>query len=468
MDAYHAALDYLAGLEVSAGWDLKLERVRAAVALRGHPERAWTAVHVAGTNGKGSTAAMVDAILRAAGHRTGLYTSPHLVDFTERMRVDGRTIPPDVVVELVDELRGDLGRAGIALTHFEFVTLMAFEWFRRVGIEVGVVEVGLGGRLDATNVIDPAVAAITHIALDHEEYLGRTIAAVAGEKAGILKSGVPAVLGRLVPDAEAVVLAHAEAVGAPVLRAGSDGTLVEAADGRLAFRGPGVAWSGLRLGMAGGFQRANAEVALLTVAALRDRVPYDVAAVRAGLESAVWPGRLAVVRQAPLVVLDGAHNPAGAAALAAELPRILSGRATTLVFAVMRDKEWRRILELLLPHVRRVVVTRVGARGAPPAEIAAAIADRATVETIDDARVAVAATVAAAAPDEAVLITGSLYLVGDAYSALAAPGESLFQAWHASGSGATEPAPCGPGARSGTQGRAAGRPREHVGRERRG
>jgi dihydrofolate synthase/folylpolyglutamate synthase len=277
---------------------------------------------------------------------------------------------------------------------------------------------------------------------------------VAGEKAGILKAGVPAAIGRLVPDAEAVVLARAAAVGAPVLRAGREGTL-EAEGGTLAFRGPDASWSGLRLGMPGAFQRANAEVALLAIAALRGRLACDEAAVRRGLESAAWPGRLAVVRRAPLVLLDGAHNPAGAAALVRELPRLLAGRPATLVFAVMRDKEWRGILDRLLPHVSRVVATRVGPRGADPAEIVAALEDRVPAVAVHDARRAVAETVAGAAPGDAVLITGSLYLVGEAYSALAAPGESLFRPWNPPGAGATEPAPCGPGGRSGT-GRTAG------------
>jgi dihydrofolate synthase/folylpolyglutamate synthase len=467
VDAYRAALDYLTRLEVTAGWDLKLERMRAAVARFGHPERAWPSVHIAGTNGKGSTAAMVEAILRAAGYRTGLYTSPHLVDFTERMRVDGRTIPREAVVALVDEMRGGLERAGIALTHFEFVTLMAFEWFRRVGIEVGVIEVGLGGRLDATNVLEPAATAITHIALDHEEYLGHTIPEVAAEKAGILKPGVPAVIGRLAPEAEAVVLARAAALEAPVLQVGRHGALTAAASG-WGFRSAGISWSALRLAMPGSFQCANAEVALLTIAALRDRLPCEEEAVRRGLESAAWPGRLAVVRREPLVLLDGAHNPAGAAALERELPAVLGGRAATLVFAVMRDKEWHGILERLLPHVRRVVVTRVGPRGADPAAIAAAIAGRVPVRAVDGAGRAIAETVAGTPPDEAVLVTGSLYLVGEAYSTLAAPGENLFQPWYAPGSGATEPAPCGPGARSGTQGRAPGSPGDHVARSPRG
>ena len=161
--AYRDTIAWLQGLEVAAGWDLKLERMQAALALRGHPQSRYPVLHVAGTNGKGSTAAMLDAVLAAAGHRTGLYTSPHLVDFTERIRVGGATIPRDAVVGLVGELRARLEPAGIRLTHFEFATLLAFEWFARVGVEVGVVEVGLGGRLDATNVVEPVVTAITSI-----------------------------------------------------------------------------------------------------------------------------------------------------------------------------------------------------------------------------------------------------------------------------------------------------------------
>src|SRR5207247_2630639 len=221
---YEETVAYLAGLEVSAGWDLKLERMRAALARRGYPEARWPALHVAGTNGKGSTAAMLDAVLTAAGYRTGLYTSPHLVDFVERIRMGGRTIPRAAVVELVAALRADLEAAGIVLTHFEFATLIAFEWFARVGIDVGVIEVGLGGR-----------------------------------------------------------------------------------------------WDHLSLALPGVFQRDNAAVALTALALVRERFPCAPEAVRAGLAAVRWPGRLAVLRERPLVVVDGAHNPAGAAALAAEL-----------------------------------------------------------------------------------------------------------------------------------------------------
>src|SRR5262245_4701549 len=333
MRAYEETLAWLSALEVSAGWDLKLERMRAGVARRGHPERRFATLHVAGTNGKGSTAAMLEAVLRAAGYRTGLYTSPHLVDFTERIRAGGRTIPAEAVVALVAELRADLEAVGIRLTHFEFATLLAFEWFARVGIEVGVIEVGLGGRLDATNVIDPLAVAITSIGHDHQAYLGHDLASIAAEKAGIMKPGVPVVIGRLPPEAEAVVVERARALGTPVHRAGVDGRLEAAREG-LVFRAPGVAWDGLRLALPGTFQQENAAVALTLLSLVGERFPCAPHAVRAGLARVRWPGRLAVVHDRPLVLVDGAHNPEAAAALAGALPGVLGGRSVVLVFAV--------------------------------------------------------------------------------------------------------------------------------------
>jgi dihydrofolate synthase/folylpolyglutamate synthase len=437
--AYDATIAYLSALEVSAGWDLKLDRMQAALARRGHPEARWPAVHVAGTNGKGSTAAMLDAVLRAAGWRTGLYTSPHLVDFTERIRVGGRTIPRATVVERVARLRTELDAAGIALTHFEFATLLAFEWFADVGIDVGVIEVGLGGRLDATNLVCPVATAITSIGIDHVEYLGHDVAAIAGEKAGILKPGVPLALGAVPPEAERVIRARAAAVGAPVLRAGTDAVL-EGADGGLVFRGPGARWDGLRLGLRGAFQRANATVALLALAAARDRFPCPVAAVRDGLADVRWPGRLAVVGDRPLLVLDGAHNADGIATLVRELPAVVRGRPVDLVFAVMADKDWTAMLAPLLPCVRRAVVTRVGRRGAVPAAIAAAVAGRVPVDAVDDPRAALGVALARAEADAAVLVTGSLFLVGEAYAELERRGDAarLFQPWNGPGSGGTQ------------------------------
>ena len=435
MGAYEDTIAYLAALEVSVGWDLKLERMREALARRGHPEAAFPALHVAGTNGKGSTAAMLDAVLRAGGYRTGLYTSPHLVDFAERIRIDGRTIPRSTVVALVAELRADLAAAGIALTHFEFATLLACEWFRQVGVDVGVIEVGLGGRLDATNLVRPIVSCITSIGHDHEAYLGHDLREIAREKAGILKPGVPLALGPTPPEAEAVIRRRAAVVDAPVTRAGVDALLEEAPDG-FTFRGPGVVWDGLRMGLRGGFQRDNATVALTALALVRDRFPCAPEAVRKGLATVVWPGRLACVRERPLVLLDGAHNPEGIAALAAELPALVGRRRVFLVFAVMADKAWQTMLGSLVPQVVAAIVTHVGRRGLAPDVLAAALAGRVPVEAIDDARAALRAALSRAGADDAVLVTGSLFLVGEAYAELRAG--ALFEPWHDGGSDGTE------------------------------
>lgn len=435
MTAYDEMIAWLARLEVTAGWDLKLERMRAALARRGHPEAGFPALHVAGTNGKGSTAALLDAVLTAAGWTTGLYTSPHLIDFTERIRVGGRTIPRETVVALVAELRADLDAAGIALTHFEFATLLACEWFRRVGVEVAVVEVGLGGRLDATNLVRPCVTAITSIGHDHEEFLGHGLAAIAGEKAGILKPGVPLALGPVVPEAERVIAARAAALAVPVVYAGRDAVLGEDQGGTLAFRGAGVTWDGLVLGLPGRFQRDNAAVALAALALVRERFPCPVAAVREGLRDVRWPGRLAVVGQDPPVVLDGAHNPEGVTALVGELPALVGRRPVTLVFAVMADKAWQGMVGSLLPAVERVIVTRVGRRGLPPAELAAALEGRVAVEVVEDPGAAVRRGIECA-PGGSVLVTGSLFLVGRAYAELGV--QALFRPWHPPMAGARE------------------------------
>ena len=440
MRAYEETLAWLSALEVSAGWDLKLERMRAAVARRGHPERRFATLHVAGTNGKGSTAAMLEAVLRAAGYRTGLYTSPHLVDFTERIRAGGRTIPAAAVVDLVAELRADLEAADIRLTHFEFTTLLAFEWFARVGIEVGVIEVGLGGRLDATNVVEPLATAITSIGHDHEAYLGHDLASIAAEKAGIIKPGVPLVVGRLPAEADEVVGARARALGVAVHRAGVDGRFEEGTEG-LVFRAPTVTWQGLHLALPGIFQRENAAVALTLLALLDQRLPCAPHAVRTGLARVAWPGRLAVVLDRPLVLLDGAHNPEAAAALARELPAALGERSVVLVFAVMADKDWRGVLEPILPRVARAVVTQVGRRGAEPSRLAEWLAGRVPVEVVPDPRAAIAAGIGSAAAHEGVLVTGSLFLVGEAYAGLGdAARRPLFEAWNGWGGDGTEAA----------------------------
>lgn len=426
MATYADTIAWLQSLEVAKGWDLKLERMRAAVALRGHPERRFHVLHVAGTNGKGSTAAMLEAVLRAAGHRTGLYTSPHLVDFAERIRAGGGTMPHEAIVALVGELRAALAGAGIGLTHFEFATLLAFEWFARIGVEVAVVEVGLGGRLDATNVVQPLVTVVTTIGRDHEEFLGRELAGIAREKAGIAKRGVPLVLGRLDADAERVVAAVAAGAGAPVVATWRETSLESTATG-LAFRGLGVAWDDLAVGLPGAFQRDNARTALATLATVRAALPLGAGDVRAGLAATEWPGRLAELARAPRIVADGAHNPAGVAALVRELPGLTCGRPTTLVFAVMADKDWTAMLDALVPLATRVIATRVGRRGVDPARVAGVLGGRVPVEVVEPAREAIARARRTAGAGDVVLVAGSLFLVGEAYALV--HGGTLVAPW---------------------------------------
>jgi dihydrofolate synthase/folylpolyglutamate synthase len=320
------------------------------------------------------------------------------------------------------------------------VTLLACEWFARVGVDVAVVEVGLGGRLDATNLVRPVVTAITTIARDHEAWLGHDLAAIAGEKAGIVKPGVPLAMGVLPAEAAEVVVAAAAGAGAPLVRVGAQALLEDRPDG-LAFRAPGVCWDGLGLGLPGRFQRDNAAVALATLALLPPELAVPVAAVRRGLLDVRWPGRLAVVGRNPVVVLDGAHNPAGVAALAGELPAVLGGRRAVLLFAAMADKAWAEMLAPLLPLVARVIVTRVGRRGADPEDIVRACAGRVCVEAIADPRAALAAALSAAGTDGAVVAAGSLFLVGEVYAGLEATrGRPLFEPWHGQRTGGTEAA----------------------------
>ena len=432
MTSYERTLAGLYALDAARGIDLKLDRVRCALDRLGAPHERFGVFHVAGTNGKGSTAAMVEAALRAGGHRVGLYTSPHLVDFTERIRVDGRSIPEAEVVDRVGALRSILSPAGIELTFFELVSVLAFDAFARQRVDVAVVEVGLGGRLDATNVTTPVVSAITTIARDHEAYLGTTLEAIAGEKAGIMKPGVPVVIGEVEPVVAERLAAEAARVGAPALFLGREVTVRESAGGvdvTCAQR----AWPDVRLGLAGRFQRRNAAVALQMLECGAGVFPVSAEAVRAGLATVCWPGRLDVVSSAPRLILDGAHNPAAAAVLAEEIHDLAHGKRVRLVFGAMRDKDWGGMWRALRPVVDEVVCTAPGvARALAPAVLAEAIRAEVPVRSCATPGEALAEALAGATPADLVLVTGSLFLVGDVYAVLLRRQgrERLFDPWH--------------------------------------
>ena len=414
MTDYQATLDWLYALEAAKGMDFKLERVTLGLERLGNPQRRFPSIHIAGTNGKGSVAAMLHAILGAAGYRAGLYISPHLVRFTERIRVGSHEIGAADVVALADEVRREVTGHGIELTFFEIVTVMALLYFARQGVDVAVVEVGLGGRLDATNVIDPCVAVITTIGRDHTEFLGDDLGGIAREKGGIIKSGRPVVLGRIEGEAGAVVRRLAAERGAPVVAAGSDYRVSD--ESEPGFEGLGYALPRLRLALRGPHQRENAATALATLATIRSLLPVSEAAIRDGLASVVWPGRFEVLPSAPQVVLDGAHNVDGMRALLRALRPLLAGRALHALFAVMRDKEWRTMAELLAPSCATVTVTQVfPPRGQPTVALVEVFRGHCPVVAEPDPQSAWQQTRARAGAEDVVLVTGSLFLIGAVY-----------------------------------------------------
>jgi dihydrofolate synthase/folylpolyglutamate synthase len=296
------------------------------------------------------------------------------------------------------------------------MTVLAFRTFAQAALDVAVVEVGLGGRLDATNVLTPLVAVITSIGLDHQAYLGNTLAEIAREKGGIIKPGIPTVIGHVDDESRQILctLAHDQQSSAYLL--GQEFTIEDQHDGGVSYHGLRWQLQGLQLGLRGRFQHNNAAVALAALELVQHVFPTSEAQVRHGLQTAHWPGRLEIVSQQPLVIVDGAHNPHAMQTLVTELPAILQGRKVKLLFAVMRDKDWRTMISLLAPLVTEVVVTRVQQpRAEDPTVLQAAFAPFCPVHIIDDAQTAGQQLLATTKPDEALLIAGSLFLVGEVY-----------------------------------------------------
>jgi len=395
-------LSYLFSLE-HFGIKFGLENITAIVERLGRPDRTFKSVHVAGTNGKGSVTAMVDAALRAAGHRTARYTSPHLTDLSERFVIGGRPVAHDTLVcavatvrDVVESLRFD-GTLGVQPTFFEVTTAVAFELFRRAEVEIAVLEVGLGGRLDATNIVSPFVTAITSIALDHQLYLGSTLAEIAFEKAGIIKAGVPVVVGPVDPESLGVIARVANERGAALIRA----TPADAAP--------------FTLGLYGDHQRANAGVAVRVLEQLTARgvgVPSD--AVARGLADPEWPGRLDQRRlpDGRELLLDAAHNPAGAAALATYLTA--ESQRRPLVFAAMRDKDIDGMFRILLPAIGAAVMTRASnPRSADPGMLADSARRIAPALPIAIEPSSTDALAAVWRMSPRIVVAGSIFLLGD-------------------------------------------------------
>jgi dihydrofolate synthase/folylpolyglutamate synthase len=430
---YDAAVRYLLSLgrELAAPTQASaakfdLENISVLSERLGRPDRAYPSAHIAGTNGKGSTAAFLESILRQAGFRTGLNTSPHLEKINERIRVGGEAISDGDFAKtltriqaLIEELLAS-GRLRAHPTYFECVTAMAFQHFAQGRVDFGVFEVGLGGRLDATNILTPVVSVITRIDFDHENFLGHSLHEIAGEKAGILKKGVPLVLAGQQPEAREVILRRAEKLGCPIIETPLayrvDQQTMENGCVRAQIGEVASGWTAmLAPQLAGRFQLQNAINAVAAARALSAR-GYRISenAIEQGIAGAVWPGRLEKLQSRPDVYVDGAHNPGAARELAGFWEENFAGRNIFVVYGALRDKAVDEIAGVLFPHAAEVVFTEPRTSRAISAsqlsEIASHHAPRSSV--ISDAEQALDYVLAKAAPQDAIFVTGSLYLVG--------------------------------------------------------
>jgi dihydrofolate synthase/folylpolyglutamate synthase len=401
---YTEAIQFLYDLRLF-GAKFGLENTFKLAALAGNPQDRLRFIHVAGTNGKGSTCAMLESIYRAAGLRVGLFTSPHLISFRERIQVNRQLIPEAAVVRLVGELQPLLKQfpTGHHPTFFEVVTVMALKFFAEQKCDLVIWETGLGGRLDATNIVTPLAGIITNIQFDHQQWLGDTLAKIAAEKAGIIKPDVPVITAADEPEALAVIEKTAGEKHAPLIKVGQASSLSSA--GKM----PAPP-------LIGDHQKLNAALALATIEALQDKIPVSDAAMRNGLQNVNWPGRLQLVTRpsGQKFLLDGAHNVAGAKVLRKAWETYFGGTGRTLVLGVLQDKDWRHICETLAPLAARILTVPVSSeRTADARELAAAcraMNSTAGIVACDSLREALGKI----ASDDFVVVTGSLYLVGEA------------------------------------------------------
>lgn len=428
-DAYRTALDRLFRRR-RFGMRPGLEVTRALLESLGHPERAFPSVHVTGSKGKGSVAAMTQSILSAHGLRTGLFTSPHLVSYRERMQVDGRAIGPEAVVAgiaRVDAVAQELERTGRidrAPTFFEVTTALALDWFAREHVEAAVVEVGIGGRLDATNVLDARVGVITTVELEHTDVLGPRLLDIAGEKVGILHPGMAGIVGELPEEAARVVEAEAARAGVPLWHAGVEIRVGERAlseDGQsFAVHLPAREWTGLRIPLLGQFQPGNAALALAAASRFADKLSRHLTEeeARRGLAAVRWPARLERVSRRPELFYDVAHTPESARAIAlslAEISPLSDPEQSVVVFGCLQGKDVPRILDAFAPLARTLVVVPVRSeRGLSPAAVRASAVGRfPRIVVARSAEEGVRLARAATGTDGLTLVAGSDYLIGE-------------------------------------------------------
>ncbi len=423
--SYDESVRYLYNLQ-KHGIKFGLNNIRRLASALGNPHTAFRTLHVAGTNGKGSTAKIIASILQAAGFSVGLFTSPHLLSFTERISINGSEIDAEDVVLLSDEVKEVAARLDdFSPTFFEVVTAMAFLYFSRKRIDVGVIEVGMGGRLDATNIITPEVSVIAQIGYDHTAYLGQTLREIAGEKAGIVKATIPVVSASQEHEAMDAISQRASACNSPLAIYGRDfsSRLIEMnlRGIRFDYRDPSVQIDDLSLPLTGIHQMMNASLAIKAV--LLSRFPVDLRMIREGLGAVRWPGRLDLIHHEPPIIIDGAHNPAAANALARALQDVFKKAygKVILICGIMGDKDIEGILRPLLPLADDVILTSPAyARAASPESLARAAESLGfrglrTASSVGDAMEMGIREARMVHPDSVLMVvTGSFYTIGEA------------------------------------------------------
>lgn len=417
---YEQCLSDMYGLR-RFGIKLGLEAITAVLDHLGNPQKDYNIIHIAGTNGKGSVAALMSTILKTAGYRVGRYTSPHLERFNERICIDNAPIGDKAVISAYEKVNhAPHPRRG--LTFFEFTTAMALYEFSRQRVDWAVIETGMGGRLDATNAVAPILTIITNISLEHRAYLGNTIAAIAGEKAGIIKPDTAVVTGVKQPSARKVIIGHANKLNAPVYLKSRDFNYRRTGEKQLSYYGMRETWRDLKIGLSGNHQIDNAALTMAACEVLLQSGKAKLSAddISKGLMRTRWPGRLEVVSTAPYIILDGAHNLMAARKLAQYLKEQYAGKKITLVIGVLDDKPSDAILKDLISPCERVVVTQPVIDRAIPAGKLAKVAKKysGNVDIVPDVGAALKNSLEKSDGEDVICVAGSLYVVGEAKTAL--------------------------------------------------
>lgn len=425
MVQYHEAMEYMQNL-TKFGMNFGLQRITELLRRLGNPHLGLKVIHVGGTNGKGTTTALLAGVLQQAGYRVGTFTSPHLHDYTERYRINGRDIEPERVAQLITDLCPHLEamvQAGFEHpTEFEVGTALAFSYFAQEAVDYLVLEVGLGGAIDSTNVVQPLLTVLTNVSMDHMDYLGSTLEEIATVKAGIIKAGVPVVTAADAPGVVDIITATCREKGCPLTRLGSDVIWSRGDHNRQGqyfnYSGRDWRWDDLWLPLLGQHQVGNAVTVLaaLEVLVSRGEISVTEQQLRQGLASTVWPARLEILGEEPWILIDAAHNYAGARSLGAALDELWPDQRIIMVLGMLGDKERAKVVAELAPRAQGIIITKPNS---PRAGEWQQMADQARVyveqvEIVEDIEKAVLAGLALAGNDGLVCITGSFYMVADA------------------------------------------------------